>query len=161
MSHSELSDTDTLRDWKWHLICILPALGLKCSRADAANLITKMEEGWWKRLIHLLGFSKQRWINLCHHPSSFFLISPKIHMPESQKGEAKWVCQGQDPHRHPKDTFPYLTLPSFLLWHFQWVWPYGMATYPDGIGCVTQSSLTVPGRTAGMDLLVDFRNLKN
>lgn len=43
---SEPSDTETLWDWKWHVLCILPTVGLKCSRADAANLITEMEEGW-------------------------------------------------------------------------------------------------------------------
>lgn len=97
MSHSELSDTDTLRDWKWHLICILLALELKCSRADAANPITEMEEGCWKRLIHLLGFSKKRWLSLFHHPSSIFLISPKIHMPGGQTGEANEIAKVRIP----------------------------------------------------------------
>lgn len=46
-------------------------------------------------------------------PSSIFLISPKIHMPGGQTGEANEFAKVRIPKGIP-GTFPYLTLLSFL-----------------------------------------------
>lgn len=115
LSHSKLSDTDTLWDWKWHLLCTLPALGLKCSKADAANLITEMEEGWWKGWSISWVFPKRDGSGFSIIPPPFSWSPPRFTCLELKQG-SQWVCQGQYPHRHPRDAFPYLTLLSFLLW---------------------------------------------
>lgn len=43
---------------------------------------------------------------------------------------SQWDCQGQDSHRHPRDTFPYLTLLFFLPWQFNvsdlMGWPHNL-----------------------------------
>lgn len=111
----------------WHLLSSLPALGLKCPGADATNLITEMEEGWWKRMIHLLGLSKKRYIRLFHHPSSIFLISPESHMPGGQTGEASEFAKV----RTPTGFLGHISTPDFTVlptMTIKCVWPYEMAT---------------------------------
>lgn len=82
MSCSKLSDTDTLRDWKWHLLRILPALGLKCYQPNHRN------GGGMEKVDPSLGFIQEEMDQAFPSSLLHFPISPKIHMPGGQTGKA-------------------------------------------------------------------------